>query len=513
MRQSIYTVKSSVATTLPWELSLFVPLGAFLIFLTRSLGLVAVGGLIVVPISTVAVPAAARQAIRWISKLVPQLRWWHGLWLLVLLSGLVFRVRETGEIREDALDAWAVYRIAVMGLVVAILAVRLVLRKTPWLNSLFRGSVGATAIYCIICLTSTIWSVYPGWTLYKSAEYLAELAVLAAILAEIRSPKEYGTLLDWTWLLYGLLLASVWLSSAIFPGRAWAHIGGAIGIRLSGAMPAMSDNLVGEIGAILGIISICRLLFRRSEKSLWSLVLVVSLITMVFAQTRSAIAGFLFGLFVVLVFARRIRLAFLTFGAAIPFAIDKFGDVLWAYTLRGDTLEGFEHASSRVDWWQVGWKMFIDQPWGYGAYAGGRFAVLEQLGGISNMHSTYMEIIVGTGIVGLLPVVLALGATWWVLMRACRQPWRFPLLDQRLAVEVAGVLAVLTVRSVFSVKFVWHPAIEFLAVLGYGEMLRRSCFVTHTSRPNTGLSSSIIPSVHGGLRAVGVGDYCARSLP
>ena len=248
---------------------------------------------------------------------------------------------------------------------------------------------------------------------------LSALAVVAATLASVRATDDYRKLIDWTWLLYGLLLASVWISSVILPNEAWEHIQGQglIGVQLNGAMPLVSANSVGEIGAVLSIVSICRLLSRHCSRSFWVRRMITSLITMIMAQTRSAIGGFLAGFFLVLLMSNRLNLAPTRARRSACFTDQQRRRFLVDLRVRGQTVEEFQHASSRVDWWQVGWQKFLRATVGDGAYAGGRFVVMERLGGISNMHSTVcFEIILGTGIIGLIPVLIALYATWSILI-------------------------------------------------------------------------------------------------
>jgi hypothetical protein len=63
------------------------------------------------------------------------------------------------------------------------LALRLVPRQAEWTRSFFRGLVGALPIYASVSIVSTLWSVYPAWTLYESLEYFVDVALLAAILS------------------------------------------------------------------------------------------------------------------------------------------------------------------------------------------------------------------------------------------------------------------------------------------------------------------------------------------
>ena len=112
-------------------------------------------------------PFALGQGARNFSTLRKQLAWWHVLWLLVFLSGLVFRRRDLQDIREVPVDLWAAYRIALVSITAMVLLLRLTLRQTDWIRTLFRGLVGALAIYASVSIVSTLWSIYPAWTLYK----------------------------------------------------------------------------------------------------------------------------------------------------------------------------------------------------------------------------------------------------------------------------------------------------------------------------------------------------------
>ncbi len=90
----------------------------------------------------------------------------------------------------------------------------------------------------------------------------------------------------------------------------------------------------------------------------------------------------------------------------------------------------------------------------------------------STLHSDYLEIIVGTGIWGLIPALAALLGTWWFLVRYLQRSSEATL-ERQLAYEAVAVLGLLTFRSVFMTMLTWHPPLDFLVVLGTAEFLRR----------------------------------------
>jgi len=56
--------------------------------------------------------------------------WWQTLWILLFVSGLIFRVRTAADINDSPIDAWALFRIGCVGLAAMVLFVRLSLKRT-----------------------------------------------------------------------------------------------------------------------------------------------------------------------------------------------------------------------------------------------------------------------------------------------------------------------------------------------------------------------------------------------
>src|SRR6516225_9160942 len=90
--------------------------------------------------------------------------WWHPLWFLIFFSMLVFRIRDSGAAQSNPLDIYAMTRILPEAFVALTLIIRLILKKPNWMGALFRGIPGAMAVYCLICIATTPFSVKPDWT-------------------------------------------------------------------------------------------------------------------------------------------------------------------------------------------------------------------------------------------------------------------------------------------------------------------------------------------------------------
>lgn len=424
--------------------------------------------------------------LRWIfiacfrlKDLFLQLKWWHYLWFLVFISGLVFRIRDTDTAQENPLDLWALYRLGLMSFVGYVLLVRLAIKKTDWLSSLFTGSVGLLVAYAVVAIMSSLWSVYPLWTLYKSVEYLADLALIAAIIFSAKSINDFKILFDWTWLLIGLLAASAWIGILIWPEIALRRDVGVLGIQLAGVLPAMETNRVGELGAILGIVAFNRIIFMK-DKRFYFILFLIAMATIVISQSRSPLTGFFVAIALMLFAARRIGpFALMVMMMFLLLSLTGIADAFWEYFLRGQSREQFSSLSGRTHGWTLGWEIFKLNPLiGLGAYAGGRFAVLTEVGrnmgtgDWSSILNTWLEILIDVGLVGMVFVVAAFLRTWKNLLEAVLASKNGTLLHC-LAVEAIGILALVSVRSMFTTKIFWHPPILFFLVMGYSEFLYR----------------------------------------
>lgn len=417
------------------------------------------------------VPALASR----LRALAGRLRWWHLAWSLVFLSGLVFRVRDIDSIYANPWDLWAVFRGGLMAAVLLLLLGQLLVRNYNWLPSLFRGTTGLLAAYSLISILSAAWSAYPTWTLYRSFEYFVDIWLAAATIASVRRREDLKAIFDWAWILLLLLVGSVWAGLAIAPAQAIMPGVGVLGPQIRGVLPVVASNGVGELGALLAVMALTRLLFPSPFKRTYLCLLVAGAGTLLLSQSRSPLMGFLLALPLVLFSARRIGTGLLLV-LLLPavLSVTSIGDILWRLFVRGQSPELFSSLSGRLDWWRYSLPFFLQRPlWGYGAYAGGRFIVLAALDVTlsSSIHNTWLEVLLGTGLLGLLPLLAAF--CWaWLLLAVPRPAPAWSHSTRRLHTEAIGILTVLSVRSMFTATLIWHPPLMFLLVLVYIEHLR-----------------------------------------
>ncbi len=446
------------------------------------------GVLIVAAIIGLSVPLlilmiqAAPEALASARELAHNWTWWHPLWFFIFFSMLVFRIRDVSEAKANPLDAYAMLRILPEAFVSLTLIVRLILKKPNWLGALFRGIPGAMAVYCLVCLATTAWSVNASWTAYKSLEFLADVSLLAAIVASAEGFFTYKNLVDWTLTFYGLSLLGVWSNLPIWPTEAMD------GGRLTGVVPVEASNSVGTSGGVLAIVALCRLMpvFGEVKNRAWyMLLLIFGLVSMVLSKTRNSEAAFIFAVALIVLLSQRLRRIAIWGGALLAPLLtvailmnDRLLGYAWDLVLsvaeRDQSDAALGSLSGRTAWWAYGMQQLMQHPFtGLGAYAAGRFAVLGKLGvgAAAMMHSDWIEVLIGTSFWGLIPFAGALLAAWWFLYRCIKSDVFSP--DQRqLALELFALLGMLTMHSFFNDELSWHCPLLYFAILGYAEWVR-----------------------------------------
>ena len=152
-----------------------------------------------------------------------------------------------------------------------------------------------------------------------------------------------------------------------------------------------------------------------------------------------------------------------------------FVDTFVQFFMRGQDPEYFANLSGRTVMWARGIEVLKESPiLGFGGYAGSRFAVLTKLGIYkgSSILNTWLEILLGVGIIGAVFVFAAFFRTWFNILKLALKSSTGSM-THCLAVEAIGLLVLISVRSMFTSVIIWHPPIIFLLVVAYSEYLRR----------------------------------------
>ncbi len=398
-----------------------------------------------------------------------QLRLWVLLfgWILYFLSGVSLRIRGASEIETSVLDSAAALRVVLVSAVgLIVLAVLFGANRHGSTRSdgrLFGGAIMLMA-YGGFALLSSLWSVSPLWTGYKSAEYLVGLAVALSLAFAIKTLHDLEVTFRVTWGIYIVLLGLVWIGFLVAPSRAMIETGGLLGWRLGGVFPVASTNTVGDLAATVLLVALVRLAYGFGSRRIWMVLLVAAGGALFLSQARSALLGVVLALVVLSVLLPKMRKQ----GALLAVAFGAMGyvfvELVYSYLVRGQSVGNIASLSGRTLYWNAALELWREHPIvGAGAYAAGRFGVLQELGEqlTSSLHNTWIEVLVGTGIIGVAMVGLAVIVVGLRVLRMARAEMDSPL--GHIPAEMAAVLLLELARSLFtSGAFIWHPATRFL---------------------------------------------------
>jgi hypothetical protein len=482
-------VRSATALTcfcvLGWLLSgvIFQLFGRFGIAGTTAL-------VVAVPLTFIIGVGAVPELFSGIRSLGRNFGWQEWLWALLFISAMTFEVGNVHEMMNSPLanNKFVALRLGSELIVALLMAWRVVSGRNS-LKYLYTGLSGFMGLYCLICFVSTAWSIVPVFTLFKTAEYSLDVVAAALIFESTHTAEDYVKILNWTYVLYALETGSAWVGAVISPADAFDEMG-----RLSGSFPMVGANGIGTTGAILTLVGISRLLTLdlkgRSRAWYWA-VIVFGVASMVVSQTRHALGGFVLGLAVILIVTKRKWILFALASVVTPLlALTPIGTIVATYLRRGQDNDAIRGLTTRTDFWSYAWRQLSYHPFtGLGAYAGGRFGVMERIGRLEtgSIHSDWMEILVGTSFWGVLALLAAVVGTGWFLLRGRLSP-RLHALERALSVECLGVMALLTLHSFFNDELAWHPPLMFLALLGYAEFLRRKLRTDESASPARAVS-------------------------
>jgi hypothetical protein len=369
--------------------------------------------------------------------------------LLLCASTLVFRERDTVALADNPLDPAGFFRVLCVG---AALMFGLGSLLTPvdkdhaFLRRVTSRPFRLYVAYVFVVFLGAAFSVSPTLTIYRGVELAAVVAVVggAARIGGKRALQRVEHVLYW---FFVALVSSAWIGVILFPGRGLDPIDSPIPYQLNGVFPAVSSNGLGLLGVLLLFWSIGRLMAPHHElrvrPRITKMVAVLGFATLVFAQYRTGYASAIVGLVILLLIRRQIGLASVFAAAAVVFLLwgPSIVETVEPIALRGQTVERAQELSGRNVWWEASIPVWQKSPiLGRGLLTGTRFEVLAEMGRgtTSTIHSTWIEALVGTGIVGI-----SLLAAFFLTM------WKRSIFE---ALRPGGRLVPLLIMAIFSVR-------------------------------------------------------------
>jgi O-antigen ligase len=370
--------------------------------------------------------------------------------LLLLFSTLVLRVRDASALADNPVDPSGLYRVACVGLALLLAGVALTTRRAP--IEVSRGSLPVPIVlfglFAVIVFLGAPLSVDPQLTVYRGVELAAGVLVVSGAF-RLLGPEAAWRIASVLYWFIVALVASAWIGAAVFPGEAFEELQSPLPFQLHGVFPTISSNSLGLFGVLLALWSLGRMATRRKERRLrlapGAGMVALGVATLVVAQYRTGYVALALGLALLLLL--RGRKAFAALVAMLAFAIAIWGNSLGLeaepFLLRGQSTQEAEQLSSRLGYWEAALPVWRRSPvLGRGLVTATRFEVLEPLGRsfTSTIHSTWVEALVGTGVIG----VALLAASLLLASKQALQEVSRPNGD----VVPVLLLAVIIVRSV-----------------------------------------------------------------
>lgn len=292
-------------------------------------------------------------------------------------------------------------------------------------------SLTALTFYLGICGVTVLYSVAPLVSAGKIFELGAGFSAICAAALAVDARSRLREMAKFIVILEAALLATAVIGFFVLPG-AFSFVGNRPGFLFDATMgsPFAHSNYLSAIGALVGIYSLAMAFEAgaRRERNLWMGGFAFGMMGTILASGRQGVVIIVVSAFVLLWYRR--RAIFLTLiGPAAVAGLWLAWEPLARMFARGRP-ELLTSLTGRVGWWQAALEAWTAHPWtGYGYGAGGRFVALANIGRgrTSHLHSGYLEALIGVGILGVLPLLIAVMLVLAWSMGALRQGRDVPL--------------------------------------------------------------------------------------
>jgi O-antigen ligase len=401
-------------------------------------------------------------------------------WVAMFMSILIWTQSDlrTGELG----DSTNYYRI-VLVLFAAAAAVYVLLRNGARVQQAFPGPLLLLLFYGLVAMVSSIYvPTYAFYSMWKSFEILVDVFVIAAILSYVNPQDAARTAYRILPILNGILVVVYLVEAAVWPSLALTPSRGTISIYMSGVLPVMAQIALAFLSAVTAFAVFCRLYRpgRALVKLMYLPILGLSLAALIFAQSRTSVIALVLAVVVYLLFDRRfISLALLAGVCLLAAIYTQASSASFHYLLRGQDEQLVTTLSGRTEGWEAAWESFKEAPVagrGFAAYA--RAHILGGTNGMSSLHGAIFDVMVGTGLLGLIPWIAAIV---WTLGRVLTlpmsgHPWFRSAVGRSIQAEMLGVMVLILVRASTSSGLAMHQDnfMLFLTVLAYAASMRRA---------------------------------------
>jgi O-antigen ligase len=360
---------------------------------------------------------------------------------------------------------------------------RILIRKQRTIRS-FSWPEALWLYYGIVCLIASLyadpWFDYAYW----GFAYLSAFAATEMYMQQSPTLEQAGALNRLNWILgSAVLLIVVWVARGQLLEQTSM---GLSGYGVTGRMPTVAGmpmvratgiSRLAAIPAILGFVLLWKT--RGIVRLVWAAVFAPTAYLLWAMQSRGSLISFGFALSFVMVFMegmpRRVGIVLALILVTVfvaGFVPEETVHHLYLFALRGQQGEQLESMSGRLYIFREAWQLIKEAPFiGYGPQADRRVLTI-----VGNAQNAVLYALLCGGFLGGAGYIGGLVLSWVFLARALRRRHLLSPEERTTLLQVAGVLAFLTMRSypencaaLFSVDLLFQlPAMVYL-----GELDRR----------------------------------------
>lgn len=326
-------------------------------------------------------------------------------WCVITASWPGRDSRSPDELYEGDLDLAIKFQIAAWAAVGIATVIVLWSRLAAAVRTIMRSSLRWYALFAIVALCSSAWSVSPALTAFRGLQLCATLLLVVLIVWATEGRPIYTL-----YFCYGCVAVM-----ALAAGACWILVPGETDNALG---PPLFRGTLAIVAALCAVATIPRAMSSAQRRTgQWSVVLVVLSGIVLAGRGRGIVIAYGLVALLGMLLSFKGRLAALFVATTITCAAFAYSQQLWDYFNRADVGGGdIWTLNGRLPIWDEIIRMRHDLPWlGRGFVAGSRDWFVEEFvargGGFAaqHAHNAWLSALIETGLPGLFCLVMLTG--------------------------------------------------------------------------------------------------------
>ena len=331
--------------------------------------------------------------------------------VIILFLGMMFGDSAHADLSSgDIFSTGKLSRLISVGLAGGLAIVFFSLRFSKGIKALFKGNLALLTAYGMLAFFTIVFSEIRMLTLFKSAEILIVVVVVALVLSERGREDASIFFVKVIFWVYVVSCVTALLETVIVGAEHHKTLVVGVTPLLSTMMqstyPPMSGNGLGYLGALASMFGIYLydsddIKIKTIRRFVAVIVVLVGFSVLFLSYTRSILAFYLLGVIVLFVLEKRwLRVVAMLGSMVSALAMPQVQEKIVDHLRRGSSDEQLASLSGRTDFWA---DIFSRDPLqllvGEGFAAGSRMAYFRD-GNLINAHNSIAEIVVNVGVIG-----------------------------------------------------------------------------------------------------------------